>query len=230
MYHCGRGSISDSIVDGNRVSDHPNGGGYGAGIFVDDCSLSLRANTIVSNSTGSAAGALLPGGGVYIASTRTVTLTNNIIAHNHASDGGGVAVGHYSVCCARALLVNNTIADNEGRNGIWPAYHAEVTLQNNVIAGHGQGIALNPGPITITADTNLFWNTTDPITGTHAILRNPHLSADHRLSSAVIDRGLTIPWLIDDCLGHHRPQGPAYDLGACELWPFRLPLLLKKSS
>ena len=40
-----------------------------------------------------------------------VTLTNDLVARNDASDGGGVHVS-LSGCPSQAHLVNNTIADN----------------------------------------------------------------------------------------------------------------------
>jgi hypothetical protein len=72
---------------------------------------------------------------------------------------------------------------------------------------------------TISADTNLFWNTSDPITGSNAILQDPLLTADYHLGSGspAIDAGLTIPWLVVDLEGNPRPQGTKYDIGAFEI-------------
>jgi hypothetical protein len=83
----------------------------------------------------------------------------------------------------------------------------------------------------VSADTNLFWNTSDPITGTNAILADPLLTTDYHLGSGspAEDAGLTIPWLTVDLKGAVRPKGSKYDIGAFEgvVEKVDLPLMLK---
>jgi hypothetical protein len=151
-----------------------------------------------------------------------ITLSNNLIVNNTASQGagGGVGVANNSVYAAKTMLINNTIANN-GSSGVMVAY-LTVTLEltNNLIVNHTTGITTYPYPAssTIIADTNLFWNTTDPITGANAIRADPRLSPDYHLynDSRAVNAGLTIPWLTVDLAGVARPQGSAYDIGAYE--------------
>jgi hypothetical protein len=221
-------------VAGNRIEDNwtnPTGGsGYGAGVLVWYSDAHLARNTIISNSMGVMATPF--GKGVYIESNTPVTLSNNLIARNAADVyGGAVYVGRYISPASQALLVNNTIADNGG-SGVVAQWYAVVTMTNNLIVTHTVGLTnTHPASSTISADTNLFWNTSDPITGTNAILQDPLLTADYHLGSGspAIDAGLTIPWLTVDLEGNSRPQGAKYDIGAFEKVEGKvyLPLILK---
>jgi hypothetical protein len=216
-------------VAGNRIENnvtHPNlsYGGYGGGVYVYGSDAHLARNTIVGNTTSQ-------GGGVFIRSEQAVTLSNNLIASNLYS--GVHVTEYYAPSCSRALLVNNTIADN-GSSGVVAHFYAVVTLTNDLIAGHAIGInAPTPFSGTVSADTNLFWNTSDPITGTNGIRLNPLLSPDYHphAGSPAIDAGLTMPWLTTDLEGNLRPQGSGYDIGAFEGagvgWEVFLPLVLK---
>jgi len=221
-------------VAGNRIEDNwtnPTGGtGFGAGVLVWYSDAHLARNTIISNSMGITA---IPfGKGVYIESTTPVTLSNNLIARNAADVyGGAVYVGRYISPASQALLVNNTIADNGG-SGVVAQWYAVVTMTNNLIVTHTVGLTnTHTASSTVFADTNLFWNTSDPITGTNAILQAPLLTADYHLGSGspAIDAGLTIPWLTVDLEGNPRPQGSGYDIGAFEEVEGKvyLPLILK---
>jgi hypothetical protein len=111
--------------------------------------------------------------------------------------------------------------------------HATLNLTNNILAGHSSGV-INDDPATslVEADTNLFWNNDEPITGSNAILADPLLTATYRmlLNSPAINAGLTIPWLTVDLSGTPRPQGAAYDLGAFEMryQKIFLPLAIKR--
>jgi hypothetical protein len=229
-------TVASNRIEGNWTSAHPTqGAGYGGGVYVVDSDVHLARNTVIGNSTGTWEAALRPGGGVYIAYTTTpVTLSNNLIVRNSASAyaGGGVYVGYdYPSGASRALLVNNTIADN-GSSGIAAWNYAVVTLTNNLVAGHEVGLSShNPASGTISANTNLFWNTSDPITGVNGIRQDPLLTPDYRprVGSPAIDAALTIPWLTTDLEGNSRPQGSGYDIGAFEgegvWWRLFLPLV-----
>ena len=227
-----------AYLAGNRIENNwtaPNWAGYGGGVFVSNqTEAHLTRNTIINNATApSNTGFLAPGGGVFIASSEPVTLSNNLIARNSASDGagGGVYVDH-DAPAGPVLLVNNTIADNGG-SGVVVWRYAALVLTNNLIAGHTVGVANTaPASSTVTADTNLFWNTSDPIVGSNPIQQDPLLTADYHLQpgSPAVDAGLTIPWLTVDLDGNARPQGPKYDIGACEgvRREVFLPLVLKQ--
>jgi len=208
-------------VAGNDIEDNwtnPHYSGDGAGVYVgDNTRVHLTRNRIISNATN--AGWARFGGGVYISSYQPVTLSNNLIARNDAGDwGGGVCVLHTWFPPARVLLVNNTVADNND-SGIVAWMYVNLTVTNNLVAGQKTGLStLSPFTGTIVADHNLFWNSSDPITGSNAVLEDPRLSADYHLRSGspAVDAGVTIPWLATDLEGNTRPQGSGYDLGAYE--------------
>lgn len=204
-----------SYVANNHIEGNRTGGGYGGqggGINFTYGEAHLTGNTIVSNTT-------TVGGGIYMSSSKPVTLSNNLIARNRTDSlGGGIFVIPEGAHASQVILINNTIADN-GDTGVAGWQNVALTLTNNIIAGHTTGVNNTiPASATVAADTNLFWNTTDPITGTNAILKDPLLTADYRLRSGspAVDKGLTIPWLTVDLEGTTRPQGGAYDIGAFE--------------
>jgi hypothetical protein len=209
--------VADNHIEGNWAADKA---GYGGGVYVYLSDVHMTGNTIVGNTTGEWHG---HGGGVAILSTIPVTLSNNVIAHNEAgTDGGGVSVIRYGAPASEAVLVNNTIAHN-GDTGIAATGYASITLRNNIVVGHTTGITeteAHPGTppeVTIAADTNLFWNSDDPIVGASAIRENPRLRPNLSPSagSPAIDAGLDIPWLATDIAGNPRVPG-AYDIGAFE--------------
>ena len=227
--------LSDNQVEDNMTSGHPTqGAGLGGGMYVWDSDAQVYRNLIRNNSAGTRVGAMRPGGGVCVQSTLPVTLADNLIVHNSAGsyDGGGVSVGLSWAPGSHAVLVNNTIAAN-GQSSVVGWQYAVLTLTNNIIAGHDVGLAA-VAPQTgsaVVADTNLFSNTLNPVTGTHALFGDPRFGPDYRLQydSPAVDAGLTVPWLENDLAGVPRPQGRAYDLGAFEsLWPYLyLPVVVR---
>lgn len=214
---------SSSYVAGNRIEGNwtnPNQAGFGGGIYVWQSDAHLARNRIINNATGQPdSGWVRPGGGVAVVSSKPVTLSNNLIVNNDAGVyGGGVFASIYQPAIpSRAILANNTIVDN-GDSGVMGRFHAALTLTNNLIAGHATGLSTALFTGTVSADTNLFWNDSDPITGINAIVADPLLTADYHLGpgSPAADVGLPIPWLPVDLDGEARPQGTGYDLGAFE--------------
>jgi hypothetical protein len=228
--------VSSSVVrvTGNHIEDNwgnPNWGGDGGGVYVDETNAHLARNLIISNVAGEKnSGWARFGGGVLIVSGKLVTMSNNLVALNDGTDGAGVCVGSGSL--SEAFLVNNTIADNTGYSGIQAYPYAVLTMTNNLVTGHGIGLGVSaPLSSTVVADTNLFWNTSDPTTGTNAILEDPLLKEDYHLcgNSPAVDAGLTISWLTEDLEGNARPHGLGYDIGAYEFYAWQyLPLVLKR--
>ncbi|NOZ04805.1 MAG: hypothetical protein GXP41_00410 [Chloroflexi bacterium] len=221
------GYAQEVLVSGNVIEGNWAGGaaGIGGGVYVGASDVHLTRNTIVNNVSGPYFG---HGGGLYIQSSTPVTLSNNLIAQNASgSNGGGVYVTMGGAPSSQALLVNNTIADN-GDSGVLADRYATVTMTNNLIAGQATGITTT-APAIISADTNLFWNDSDPIVGSNAIQQDPLLTVDYHLrdGSPALDAGITIPWLTTDLEGSPRPQGSGYDIGTFEgrWWALYLPLI-----
>jgi hypothetical protein len=222
-------NVTSNWIEGNWTN--PNHAGSGAGVYVSQSSVNFDRNTITGNKArkpGSGFGVC--GGGIMVSYSQPVTMTNNLITLN--PDGSGVYVTGADTFPSTAELVNNTIADN-GPGGVGVGEYSTLSMTNNLIAGHNSGV-LNyyPASSHVDADTNLFWNNDEPITGSNAILADPLLTPSYRLlpNSPAIDAGLTIPWLTVDLAGFSRPQGAAYDLGAFEMRYLRifLPLAIKR--
>jgi hypothetical protein len=176
------------------------------------------------------------GGGMRIQGLRPVTIANNLVVRNCGGGmgGGGMYLLESPNDPTGALVVNNTIADNTG-NGIGTWGQVILTMTNNVLHGNPVGIhPSHPASLTLAADTNLFWNASDPVTGANAILQDPLLLTAYRPGegSPALDAGLTIPWLTTDLDGNPRPEpgGTNYDIGAFEGagWEVRLPLLMRQ--
>jgi hypothetical protein len=231
-------TIAANRINGNNATTAPNMPGYGGGLYLTgDSAINITRNVI----SGNVASPAMPSGGVLNESWGVITLSNNLIVNNTANpeSGGGVFVYNNNLkgYSSKTLLFNNTIAGN-GSNGIVALRSSltnalTLTLNNNLIVNHTTGITAYYSS-TIIADTNLFHNTADPITGANAILADPRLSPDYHLynDSPAVDAGLTIPWLTIDLAGATRPQGGGYDIGAYEEAPppqhkIYLPLVLK---
>jgi hypothetical protein len=234
-YYGGGGGVyvegsSSVYIASNHIEDNWGGklASYGGCIYVNHSDSWIDGNWVISNSTGTSAG---HGGGVCIFGETPVTVTNNVIARNYAGNqGGGVYVYRSVAPASEGTLVNNTVVDN-GDTGIVAGKHATMTLRNNLIAGHTSGLSkYDPISVVIDADTNLFWNDNDPITGVNAVLADPRLAATYwlREGSPALDAGLNISWLTQDIDGRPRPWN-AYDIGAYEVVgeALYLPLLLR---
>jgi hypothetical protein len=199
-------------VASNRIEDNWSSSGNGGGLESAWSDIEITGNRIISNTSGA-------GGGVFIRSLTPVTMANNLIVRNDGGfRGGGVYLVSNLSEPTPAILVNNTVADN-GPDGIATWGYVTLTMTNNLLAGNPVGIlASHPASLTLAADTNLFWNTSDPITGSNAIQQDPLLTSDYHLGagSPAVDAGLTIPWLAVDLDGCPRPQDSGYDIGAFE--------------
>jgi len=223
MYLMNYADVSRNLFRDNHASRASGRTGQGAGLYLWGArGVILDANRFLGNV---ASGAGYGHGGAIYGSARVImTMTNNLLVGNHASvAGGGLWLSTWDPSYRVAgTLVNNTLADNDpgaGGEAIWIGSYVALTLTNNLIAGHAVGITNTaPASSTIVADTNLLWNTVDPIVGAHSIRQDPLLTADYhlRLGSPAVDTGLTIPWLTADLDGNPRPQGDQYDVGAFE--------------
>jgi hypothetical protein len=232
-------TVAGNHIEGNSANPGSNGSGQGGGVYIRMADVNLTRNTIVGNSTGQSASSWRLGGGVAAYSAGPLTLTNNLIALNDSGSagGGGLYVDWESTPPVRVLLVNNTIADNgthAAAAGIRVDDDVALVMTNTIVAGHTVGLTnTNPASSAISADTNLFWNTSDPITGAGGTRQDPLLLSSYRLSegSPALDAALTISWLTVDLDGNPRPEpgGSDYDIGAFEgaRWEVYLPLVLK---
>jgi len=112
--------------------------GFGGGLCLERSSATLVNNSITGNS------AIYCGGGLGIRNS-SPHLTNNTITYNSASGGGGVYIWLSS-----PTLTDNTIMDNSSdwAGGGLLLYESSPTLTNNTITGNstgnrGGGLSLN---------------------------------------------------------------------------------------
>jgi parallel beta-helix repeat protein len=94
--------VTDNTFLGNASNYYSSYGGSGGGVYVSAGDAFIDKNTITSNNTSE-------GGGLTIASSGTVTVTNNAITNNAASDfGGGIAIKN----SLNVFLSKNSISGN----------------------------------------------------------------------------------------------------------------------
>jgi nitrous oxidase accessory protein NosD len=121
----GQAQIIDNVIMGNSWGS--SGGGitlFAAG------SPTIRGNVIRANSASNS------GGGMWIVNQSDALIVQNVITGNQAGQGGGI----YWLVPSGArgpLLVNNTIAGNQGQgSGIFAAgFDAQAQLFNNIVVG-----------------------------------------------------------------------------------------------
>ena len=227
--------IQSNAFEGNWASAIGEGGG-GALIANDAHDLLINGNQVLSNWAGR-------GGGFYISSDSTFTMTNNIVAGNNSwYGGGGLAINTSAGERVTGTILHNTFAANnlgygEGRSAIH-TYGPDVSLvlTNNLIYSHTYGVIVVPTS-TVRLYNTLFYandtdtsgsgeiHNTDPITG-----QDPLLDASYRLGagSPAIDAGVDAG-VSTDIDGDPRPLGDGYDIGADEFaWRhIYLPLVVR---
>jgi hypothetical protein len=203
------------------------GGGDGGGLYLEKVGNAiLERNRFMENVASEKGNGR--GGAIFANGGENFRMTNNLLANNHAgSAGGGIYLnGNLSsnqVKTTDLTMLHNTLADNNrgnGGEGIYAGDNVSLALTNNMMAGHTTGIFNNAaaGTGTITADTNLFHNNSDPVVGTNALVRDPLLTAGFKPmgNSPVVDAGKTINTVTNDLEGTSRPQGNGYDIGCYE--------------
>jgi PKD repeat protein len=99
------------------------------------------------------------GGGLYAASKGIVTLTNNNISYNNATDGGGIYFDSSSgsIALSSNVISHNSASSTGGGAHFW-ASSGSITLTNNVIShnntisarGGGGWLATSSGIVTLT--------------------------------------------------------------------------------
>jgi len=227
-------TLNGNVVRGNTASAVERGNG--GGMYLAWSPTTLNGNIIVSNTAALSTDGY--GGGLfYMGYGGTYTLTNNLVADNHASGSGSGLMfrGSSSSLGLTGFLLHNTIADNHGGvEGIFAYKYATLAFTNTIIAGHHSvGINVAAG-CTVTVEATL-WHENGAATsgagsistGTVNVTGDPafadpyawdyHLTA----SSAAIDEGVDVSSTLlcsRDIDGHPRPQESAPDIGADEFF------------
>jgi hypothetical protein len=228
-------------LTGNLIQDNVagvGGQGSGGGLYISLNSVVLaEGNTILGNTATISPTATGRGGGLN-ASSSSLTLTNNIVADNHANTQGSGLWSEGSIAWGPVTghLRHNTIANNHSSGqGVYAGAYTTLAFTNTILVGHTVGITVAAGS-TATLEATLWHDngadTSGPgtvITGTVNIYGDPAfldpLNGDYHIgpTSAAIDQGVPAG-VTTDIDGQPRDASP--DLGADELYPPAAPALM----
>ena len=215
---------SDATLSGNTVISNTAGSSGGGLCLYYLSNAALSGDTVQGNSATS-------GGGLAVDYSRP-TLTNTIVADNRASSYGS---GLYIWRSSSPRLLHTTIARNIGGDGTGvyitdtysSGFHSTVALTNTILVSHTVGISVTAGNTATLESTLWHGNINNWGGGGIAIHNNDHFGdpafvapalGDYHISlaSAALDAGVDAG-VVNDIDGHHRPYGPAPDLGADEI-------------
>jgi hypothetical protein len=249
---CGDVTLRNNTIFENIAST--TGNGYGGGVSFCKTTAILDSNAIISNTATLSTTAEGWGGGVWTGDRVSLSMSNDIIAGNHARTQGsglwfGIENDGYNDRGNR--LQHVTIADNSGSIG-YGVYvtHAMAYLTNTIIASHTVGVYVaRVGPTQnlgkATLDATLWYGNEENTggwgyieTGDNNYEGDPAFvdpeNWDYHIGhgSAALDRGVATG-VRSDMDGQPRPW-LAPDLGADEYWPVSvsirayLPLILRQ--
>jgi len=241
-------TLSGNTVQGNTASIADLG--QGGGLYLTISAATLSGNTIISNTATLNPTTIGQGGGLYVLRSSPFTLTNNLVADNHASSqGSGLYFWGSSAYPTSGHLLHTTIADNgstgltAGRGsgqGVYVDEYTTLAFTNTIIASHHSvGITVTTGS-TVTLEATLWYGNGSHTggggyisTGAVNVYDDPafvnpsvwdyHLTANSAAIDAGVDAGVTT-----DIDGDPRPLGAGYDIGADEYAAhIYLPIVLK---
>jgi len=229
----------DSI---NSIFVKNESGLHGGGIYlIDGCQLSLRSdasegtNAILPLSQVRENVATINGGGIYSDNDSVLTIADTLLYSNSAANYGGAI---YARSVTTSLLYNALMVDNSaGTTGNAVRVYGTGTrmeIVQSTIAGNGAfgSVAIGTGASLFmsnsiveggvtTGETVRFCNIFGGYPGAGNFDRPSRFidsdNMDYRLSygSSCTNRGTSISWITNDCMGATRPIGQ-YDIGAYE--------------
>jgi len=153
--YVGRGiaTLTNSMVSGNSGSSALGSNSLGCGVYVYQGDLTINNCTISGNGVASSAG-----GGIFVDSGGTITLSNSTVSGNLGYVGAGIAIYGGKLTVANSTVSGNSASYNMGSGGvgggICASGGATVTLSNSVIAQNsatywGGGVYLEGSTVTL---------------------------------------------------------------------------------
>jgi hypothetical protein len=248
---CGDVTLRNNTIYSNTACIH--GHGYGGGVSFCKTEATLESNKIISNTATLSTAHTVRGwgGGVWTGDRASLSMSNDLIAGNHArSQGGGLWLGveleGYNPREHR--LEHVTIADNRGDHYAHGVYVTQTTsfLTNTIVAGHADyGVFVESGGEATLEATLWHENRIDHTFGSNIETGDLNFEGDPAFvdpgewdyhigeGSTALDRGVATG-VRTDMDGERRPWFVP-DLGADEHWPpgvairSYLPLVLRQS-
>jgi len=232
-------TLSGNTVQGNTAStvDQGNGGG----LYLLYSAATLSGNAIVSNTATLSPIAIGQGGGLLVLWSSPFTLTNNLVADNHANtQGSGLWFDGSDTDPTSGWLLHTTIANNRSSGqGVFMGGYTTLAFTNTIIAGHHSvGINVTVGSVA-TLEATLWYNNGADTGGGGTVIGSTNVYGDPAFAnpsawdyhltagSAAIDAGVNAG-VTTDTDGDSRPQGTGYDIGTDEFIPhIYLPIVLR---
>jgi serine protease len=128
----GAGTVT---VTGNLITDNQSSSD-GGGIALFAAGSPVVSNNVISNNSTPSFGG---GGGISLVNESSALVVNNIIVGNRSNRGGGL----YSF--QPIIMMNNTIADNDGSAVFMEVFDVRTRFVNNVLVSSGIQATLHCG-------------------------------------------------------------------------------------
>jgi hypothetical protein len=193
----------DTIAEGNSIVNCSTGIAFG---LLDRGGTDHRDGIVRNNTAGMALGVLDRSGSDH----RGGIVRNNMIFRSGAASGGpGIVVAD----SANTQVLNNTVFLSHTYGS--PIEYRYAGAHNVIVVNNlFDGVVWARDGATGVEDHNLAGATADLFAG--ALAGDLHLSPT---AASAIDRGLTVPNVLEDLDGKPRPNGNAFDIGADEYVP-----------
>ncbi|MBN1976210.1 MAG: DUF11 domain-containing protein [Anaerolineae bacterium] len=224
-----------AVFEGNSIRGNvasATNDAWGGGLHIQGGSASsivLTGNAVTGNTATLNPAATGEGGGVWIGEfwgDGTFTMTNNLVAGNHAATAGSGLYVTGGQMGTTGELLHNTIADNASGcgQGVYVGPFTTLVFTNTIIAGHTNvGITVMASSHITLAGTLWYDNGLDAggagtVASSADVYGDPAFadpaSWDYRLtvSSQAIDAGVDAG-VTTDFEGDTRPQGDGFDIG-----------------
>lgn len=202
------------MTDLTAANGDTNGSVGGAGMMVDDSSVTLQRVRITGSTSSDV------GGGLYVYSSGTAssaTIEDSVISGNsvesNAGIGGGINVAGTgsSITVRRSTIANNSAFTNGGGiflNGGSSAALERVTIGGNTATGNGGGIIAAGSAVSLSiVHSTIAGNTADSDNGGGDTGGGIVVNIAPTVSNSIIANNLNGPATADDCNGTVNPSG-----------------------